>query len=630
MKNKMDIFNKYLYVFIFSVISTLVFIVDFAPVDRAFLVDGNVIYRFLTEIFISIDNYNGISVILWIFIFYFYFNVYFNGEKDKKKNLFLIIISIVFSIFTIVSKCYVLDNTLNAIYSSSVQIIKTVIFFVGYIIIYYALLKKFLSFKFDLNIVNKIKKKTEFIIEKINDHPIITSFILILIMWLPLIIISYPGLSNGDTIDQLDQFFHQDKSWSANSINLLSEDVYINKHHSVLHTVVMGLILKFGNELISYTFGAGIFIILQVILLVFIFSFMIKYMNRIKINSLIILWSIFFVGVNPIVVTYAICALKDTPNAIFNMLYVIFLLQIVRNFDSIYRNKWRLVCLIITILLVMLLRNNGIYTFLLSFPWLLLIYKKYWKKIILTLVIPLMIFGLYDNVLLPSLNVSDGSPKEVLSIPVMQVARVIRDKSEVFTDEDKSNINAVFNFEMMEKRYDPSISDDVKNEYKIDTTSDDMKLFFDVWFKYLKKYPNIYVESFVNSTYWYFYPYGNRDELYLAAGWGRVDDIYGIDCIPMFSIVRGSINRLLHIYYRLPFFLNKVAYFDWILIGSCFYIIKKKKYKYLIPLSALIAVLLSCLASPLNGSYRYILPIVYSVPILFAIDYVVYRECKEK
>ena len=61
MKNKMDIFNKYLYVFIFSVISTLVFIVDFAPVDRAFLVDGNVIYRFLTEIYISIDNYNGIS-----------------------------------------------------------------------------------------------------------------------------------------------------------------------------------------------------------------------------------------------------------------------------------------------------------------------------------------------------------------------------------------------------------------------------------------------------------------------------------------------------------------------------------------------------------------------------------------
>ena len=162
----------------------------------------------------------------------------------------------------------------------------------------------------------------------------------------------------------------------------------------------------------------------------------------------------------------------------------------------------------------------------------------------MTLVIPLMIFGLYDNVLLPSLNVSDGSPKEVLSIPVMQVARVIRDKSEVFTDEDKSNINAVFNFEMMEKRYDPSISDDVKNEYKIDTTSDDMKLFFDVWFKYLKKYPNIYVESFVNSTYWYFYPYGNRDELYLAAGWGRVDDIYGIDCIPMFSIVPSIIKKV--------------------------------------------------------------------------------------
>lgn len=625
MNNKIDVFNKYLYVFIFSIISTLVFIVDYAPVNPAFLVEGNVIYRFLTEIYISIENYNGISVVLWIFIFYFYFNVYLNGEKNKKKCLFLIIISIIFSVFTIISKCYVLDNTLNAISSSSVQILKTVIFFIGYVLIYYALLKKISNLKINLNI---LKKKTKFIIDKINKHPIITSFIFILLMWLPWIIISFPGLSNGDTIDQMDQFFHQSESWTIESINLLSEDVYINKHHSVFHTVIMGLILKFGNWLFSYTLGAGIFIFLQVLLLAFIFSFMIKYMKQIKTNKLIMLWSVLFVGLNPIVICYAICAVKDTPNAIFNMLYVIFLLQIVRNFDSIYKNKWRVVGLLVTILMVLLFRNNGIYTILFSFPLLLLIYKKYFKKIIFTLIIPLVIFGLYDKVMLPSLNVSDGSPREVLSIPVMQVARLVRDKPDVFTEKDKESINAVFNFELMSVKYDPNISDDIKNQYKLDATSEDMKLFFGVWFKYLKKYPGIYIESFINSTYWYFYPYGNRDAMYLAVGWGRVDDIYSIDCISAFSTIRVIVNKLLYLYYRLPFFLNKVAYFDWILLGSCFYIIKKKKYKYLIPLSALMAVLLSCLASPLNGSYRYILPIIYSVPVIFAIDYIVYKECK--
>ena len=625
MENKIVLFNKYVYSFIFSIISTLLFVVDFTPVNPAFLAEDNVIYNFLTEIYIAVDSYNGISVILWFLIFYFYLNVYFDGEKYKKKNLFLTIIAIIVSIFTIVCKSYTIDNTLNAIYSSSVQIVKTIVFFVGYIMIYYALLKKVSTLKFNLNI---FKKKTEFIVDKINKYPIISSLVLIFLMWLPWIIISYPGLSNADTMDQLNQFFHQDKSWTIKTINLLSEDVYINKHHSVFHTVVMGLIFKLGKELISFTFGAGIFIILQVILLGILFSFMIKYMKKIKVNNLIILWSIFFVGLNPIVVTYAICAVKDTPNAIFNMLYVLYLLQIVRNFDSVYKNKWRLVGLLVTIMLILLLRNNGIYTFLLSFPWLFLIYKKYWKKIMLTLLIPLVIFGLYDKVLLPSLNVSDGSIREALSVPMMQLARVIRDKPEDFTVEDKKNIDAVFDFEIMEKEYDPYISDGVKDGYKIDATDEELKSFFGVWLKYLKKYPMIYVESVINSTYWYFYPDGNRDVLYLMSGWGR-DYIYDIECISMFSILRGVVNKLLHFYYKLPFFMNKVAYFDWILILSSFYIFKKKKYKYLVPLSALIAVLLSCLASPLNGSYRYVLPIIFSMPVILSINYIVYRESKE-
>ena len=623
--NKINVFNRYLYAFIFSMISTLVFIVDFAPVNPAYLVEDIAIYRFFSEISISLDTYNGISVILWIFIFYFYFNTYFDGAGNKKKNIFLVLMAIVISVFTIICKSYSYDNTLNVIYSSNVQIIKTVLFFVGYILIYYALFKKISILKLDLSV---FKKKTKFIVDKINKHPIITSFILIMLMWLPWMIISYPGLSNADTMDQLNQFFHQDNSWTIKTINLLSPDVYINKHHSVFHTVVLGVIFKLGNELVSYRFGAAIFVFLQVLLLAGSFSFLIKYMKKLKISSLIVFWSILFVGLNPIVVTYAICAVKDTPNAIFNMLYVIFLLQIVRNFDSIYKSKLRLVLLLVTILMVLLLRNNGIYTFLLSFPWLLLIYRKYWKKVMLTFLIPIMIFGLYDKVLLPSLNVSDGSIREALSVPMMQLARVARDKPDAFSNGDIEKIDAVFDFSKMKGHYDPYISDEIKDGYRINATDEELKSFFGVWFKYLKKYPNIYVESVVNSTFWYFYPGGNRDIFYLVSGWGR-QYMYDINCLEVFSTLRGVINKLLRIYYDLPFFMNKVAYFDWVLIISCFYIIKKKKYKYLIPLSALVAVLLSCLASPLNGSYRYILPIIFSLPVILLIDYIVYRECKE-
>ena len=65
-----------------------------------------------------------------------------------------------------------------------------------------------------------------------------------------------------------------------------------------------------------------------------------------------------------------------------------------------------------------------------------------------------------------------------------------------------------------------------------------------------------------------------------------------------------------------------------VLFCSCsvIYIIYKKKYKYIVPLTPFFAILLSCIFSPVNGSFRYILPIIFSVPIILSIDYLVYRN----
>ena len=446
-------------------------------------------------------------------------------------------------------------------------------------------------------------------------------------MWLPFIVFVYPGMSTGDTFDELSQFFHYD-TWSVESINLINEDVYINKHHSVFHTVILGTIFKIGKDLVSFRFGAFLYTIIQVGVLLSVFSFMIYYMKKNKVNSLILFLSILFVGLNPIVMTYSLCAIKDTPSAIFTLLYVIFLLQIVKDFDSVFKNKLRVIVLLITILLVLLLRNNGIYTFLLSFPFLFLLYKRKWKKLLLMFMIPLVIFGLYDKVLLPSYDISDGSVRETLSIPVMQLARVIKYKPDVFTEEDKRIIDKVFNFNDMASSYDPDISDNVKNLYNKDASSEDLNDFFGVWFKYLKKYPFMYVESVFNSTYGYFYPGKSTNELYLY-GYNCVKHKFlDISPLSLFKGVRKVVNSIIRFYYNAPFFMNQVAYYDWLLIFSCVYVMFKKKWKYLIPLAPLLATLLSCLASPVNGSFRYILPIVFSFPIIICILHMVYKDSK--
>jgi len=623
--NKINKANKIVYTIIFSIMTILVFIIKFEYQKFVHDPSSNMLVAYFYELSASFNDFDIMYVSLWAFIGYFYYHTYFDGTKYDKKKLFYTIIAIIFTLITLVGKSYLVDDTLSTLYKNGIQVLKMIIFAFGYYFMYYAIIKKVASIKFGELIS---KKKTTFLEEKINNHPVLTSFVIIGILWLPVIIISLPGLSNGDTMDILSQYFHQDTSWSVESINLLNEDVYINKHHSVFHTVITGLIFSLGKSISSFRLGAIIYTVLQVLLLLSIFAFSIKYMKKIKIPNLVILLSILFLGLNPIIVTHAICTIKDTPNAIFNLLYVIFLLQIVRNYDSVFKNKFRLLMFIITILLVLLLRNNGIYTVILSFPFLLFIYKDKWKKILLTLMVPLLIFGTFNKVILPSLDVTDGSVREVLTIPFMQLARVAKYKTDDFTEEDIEKINKVLGFEEMQFLYASGIADGVKGLYNKDATKEELTDFFGVWFKYFKKYPLIYIESFVCSTYGYFFPEFNNAILHLYDYKFAEVSYFDMKSFSIFEPVRTIGNFFIDIYFRLPLLSNKVAYYDWLLIFSAIYVIRKKKYKYLVPLTPLFAVLLSCLASPVNGSYRYILPIIFSTPIIISIIYLTYQESK--
>ena len=109
----------------------------------------------MTELEGSLNKFDIIYVTLWLFIVYFYFNVYFDGKKYSKRNIFCTIISIIFTIITMLGKSYSISNSLNSLYSSSAQIFKTVIFSFGYYLIYYAFLKKIFNFKINLNLLKK-------------------------------------------------------------------------------------------------------------------------------------------------------------------------------------------------------------------------------------------------------------------------------------------------------------------------------------------------------------------------------------------------------------------------------------------------------------------------------------------
>ena len=625
---KLEKINKIMYTLIFATLSTLVFIVTLSKPNMAFYVQESKLYQFITEIWLSLKDFDVAYVTLFVFIYYAYYNIYFDNSKLTSKSFINAAISIILTAITLIGKCYKIDNTLNTMVDSGAQILKFAILSIGYYLIYYAIIKKITSIKIKPEIKKKSLRQQK--IEKIlNKYQIVIAIIIILLCWMPYVINYYPGASTGDTFDCLSQFFHRDESWSIKTMNLINQDVYINKHHPPLFTVVLGLIFKLGNHFKNFTLGALIYTILQIGLLLLIFSYMLHYMKKNKVPLWIRMSSIFFIGLTPTIAAHAITAIKDTPSAIFTLLYVIFLVQIVRNYDSIFKSKLKTILLIIVMILVLTLRNNGFFTIILSFPFLIILYNKKWKKILLVLILPLILFGMYDKLLLPSLNVTDASIKEVLTVPFMQVARVVKYNSSKISYKDEEIINKVLNYDAMKNNYNPDLADSIKDTYNKDATKQDLKDFFGIWLKYLKKYPLVYLESLINSTYGYFFPEVGERYATLAVD-ARVGTNTYINITPRekYKDARQISHQINQIQASFPFlwFFNHVAFYDWFLIFSFLYIIRKKQYKYLIPLAPLLSVLLVCLASPVNGSFRYILPIVFSVPIILTIDYFVYKN----
>ena len=152
---------------------------------------------------------------------------------------------------------------------------------------------------------------------------------------------------------------------------------------------------------------------------------------------------------------------KDTFFSAFILLYIIKLFDIIKNKQT---TKDYVILFFISVL-VILFRNNGIYTVMLSMPFLLISLKDKRKPIIIVIVCLLACYIGYGKVLLPSLKISNTSVREMLSIPFQQTARVVKYRGDELPEEEKEAIDKILIYDTLAERYEPNLSDAVKNKY---------------------------------------------------------------------------------------------------------------------------------------------------------------------
>lgn len=312
-----------------------------------------------------------------------------------------------------------------------------------------------------------------------------------IIMALPVLIAEFPGFFVYDAQEELNEVLT--RSFST--------------HHPLLHVLLLGGTIALVHKITgSWNIGIFVYLLLQLIVITAVFAYVVTYLQSSRMGKkLRILWLIFY-GAFPTIVMYSLCSCKDGLFSALLLLLTVFLVQLVRDKESFLENKKKMILFVATAVLMPLFRHNGFYAYLVFVPFALAYFRKSLKLLLISmLILPVVIYLAISNVLALAFSSEITHHQEMLTVPIMQLARVYSYEPESLSDEDKEIIESYIPKQNLEK-YTPRISDLVKVDFNNELYEKDSAAFWGVWKKLLKSHPMAYVNAWLLTCYGYVYP----------------------------------------------------------------------------------------------------------------------------
>lgn len=581
---------KYLCIFICSLLTVVSFV---TPMTLNGLV------------FTQKDNSFLLYLVFVVFLFLYYKKYLYSLKYNKIFNF----LSLLFSLFMVVGYSFDVTDSSDLLFGSWFLFFLSLLKIVGYFIFFNVTINVIFNFIKEYDFPDFVKKnKLLLLFEK---NPFLFSCILLLICYLPYMIAYYPAVINYDAANQIKEVMGIHTRY-MDSVVLINENVFITNFNPVIHTLLLGGLFKLGYNLGSVNFGLFLYSILQTTLVIMTFSYAICFMKKQGIKSKYLIISLLIFALVPVFPMYAMTTVKDVIFSCLILLLVIYIYKFIIN-DVLKKDYF---IFFVIVLFMMLFRNNGLYILLLVFPFMIIVLKDKRKSLVLIFVLSLVSYFGYNR-LLNYFEIANTSIREALSIPFQQTARLVKYREHIIEENDKKIIDVILDYETLAERYEPDLSDNVKNKYNKYATSEDLKRYFIVWFKYLLKEPMIYVDATLNNIYGYFYP--NTAQWYLYNVYNTKLEEAGFDYhFNNLDVVRNALGGFSSAYSRIPFLglIVNIGFTSWIyLFLLCSLTITKNK-KYIFTLLPGFVLLLTCVVGPANTYFRYILPLTFTLPVM--------------
>ncbi len=445
----------------------------------------------------------------------------------------------------------------------------------------------------------------------------------IFLCWLPVFLAYYPSVFAYDAEGQLYQVIAGDYS----------------THHPLLHTLFLGAFFKLGGVLGSYSAGMALHSIVQMILLAAAFAFVLSYLYEKGISRWRRMLLLAFYALFP---TNSVLSLSTTKDVLFSalvLLYTMLLYHMICDKKMQVDKRDGAACVILSVLLL-LFRNNAVYAFLVSMPLVYAGYRKWQigeeraqsasfgaRTYLVLSIAALLFFAVCSAGLRAGTHAHSGSPREMLSVPLQQMARTRVKEEQRIDPALRKELEKYIPAEWVFAAYDPHLADPVKNRAVI---HDDPAGLIETWVKLGMRHLDVYVDAFLDNCVgcWYLEDISHA-QIYgigTESGFGYLSTDNrtmpaGCEIIPHSYLpgLRSLLEKIVsdNQYQRIPVLriIFAPAFYWWMLCIYMAVAVYRRKYIMLLPVCFLGAYYLTLLLSP-AVLIRYMYPFVVTVPAI--------------
>ena len=298
-------------------------------------------------------------------------------------------------------------------------------------------------------------------------------------------------------------------------------------HHPLAHVLLLGgIILAVHKVLGSYNAGIFVYLLLQAAVLNAVFTFLLGDIRKRRAGRVVPVFAFFWYGFCPVITMFVLCSCKDGIFAAALSLMTVFLREILTENaeeDSFGTGAG----FVLSAVVMMLFRNNGVYAYAVFLILLLSVFSisagkekaqdgksaknrsksaETVKKRALLLLLPLILYLGASKGLAFSVSATSEESQEILTVPIMQLARVWNADPASFSEEEKEEMRALMVPSNSWALYNPALSDQVKIHFNNAAYRSDRKAFWKLWLSQGMRHPASYLNAWLMTSYGFWTP----------------------------------------------------------------------------------------------------------------------------